>query len=63
MSDEIKITEAKKRVRAERHLKWYERQWWSGALVGVQIGWMLGVVTAVPLMFLCKWLVACWMGS
>jgi hypothetical protein len=46
----------------ERHLKWHERQWGSGALFGAQIGWMIGIVTTVPLMFLCKWLVNIWMG-
>ncbi len=48
--------------KAERHLKWYERQFGSGMLFGLQLGLMCGVVIAVPLMFLAKWLVNCWMG-
>ena len=42
----------------ERHLKWYERQWWSGFLSGVQCGCMLGIATAVPVAYLAKWVVS-----
>lgn len=48
--------------RVGRCLRWYERQWGSGFITGVQAGAMIGVVISVPIMFLAKWLVEKWVG-
>lgn len=44
----------------ERHLAWYERQWGSGFLFGVQIGAMVGIAIAIPLAFGVKYLFNLW---
>jgi len=52
---ELALKNAK--AKTERHLKWHEKQYGSGMIFGIQIGWMLGIATAVPVYFLAKFVV------
>ncbi len=55
---EVKMVE--REAKGGRHLKWYERQWGSGFLFGVQVGMEVGIGIAIPIAFVAKWLVEMW---
>ena len=46
--------------RGGRSMRWYERQWGSGFLTGVQVGVVVGIGIAIPVAFAAKWLVMAW---
>ncbi len=46
--------------RGGRYLRWYERQWGSGFISGIQIGVVVGIGVAIPVAFVAKWLVMAW---
>lgn len=47
----------RKARKRDRHLAWYERQFGSGLILGLQLGFLFGWVTAYPLYAALKWLV------
>lgn len=42
------------RVKSERHLKWYQTQWWSGAIAGFYSGAIVGVAISYILFLIAK---------
>ena len=46
--------------RNSRSLRWYERQWGSGFIAGIQVGVAVGIGIAIPVAFVAKWLVTAW---
>lgn len=64
-TNEIKMTEPGIPMsvlirKSGRSLKWYERQWGSGFIAGIQVGIVVGIGIAIPVAFIAKWLVTAW---